>query len=181
MNLPNKITVFRFCLIPVFVVVFLLQFPFADEIALAIFLIASISDFFDGYLARKNNLVTDFGKLMDPLADKMLVTSALVCFVFLRQETFPCWCALIVIIREFTISGFRQLAAEKNVIIQASWWGKSKTVTQMIMCVLYLLNLDFYWFTVLEIVFLVVSTLLTVVSLVDYVIKNRKVLSAASK
>lgn len=180
MNLPNKITVFRFFLIPVFVVVFLLQFPGADTVALILFLIASISDFFDGYLARKNNQVTDFGKLMDPLADKMLVTSALVCFVALRAN-FPSWCAIIVLIREFIITGFRQLAAEKKIIIQASMWGKSKTVTQMIMCVLYMLDWDYGWFWYAEVIFLVISTLLTVISLVDYVVKNWEVIRTASK
>lgn len=180
MNLPNKITVFRFFMIPIFVVVFLINTPATDIAALVIFVVASVSDFLDGYLARKNNMVTDFGKLMDPLADKMLVTSALVCFVALRPN-FPSWCAIIVLLREFIITGFRQLAAEKNVIIQASMWGKSKTVVQLITCILYLLNWDYVWFGYAEVIFMCAATILTLISLIDYVIKNWKVIKLASK
>lgn len=186
MNIPNKITVFRFCLIPVFTVAFLLETAFPDSkqlidfIALFIFAVASISDFFDGYLARKNHEVTDFGKLMDPLADKMLVCTALICFVQLR-DNFPCWCAAVVVAREFIISGFRQLAAEKNIIIMASYWGKAKTAISMVMCILYILDLQFRWFTVSETIFMWISTILTVISLIDYLIKNWDVMRQASK
>lgn len=186
MNLPNKITVFRFCLIPVFTVAFLLEGVFPDHkqlvdlIALFIFAVASVSDFFDGYLARKNHEITDFGKLMDPLADKMLVCTALICFVQLR-DNFPCWCAAVVIAREFIITGFRQLAAEKKTIIMASYWGKTKTFVSMIMCILYILDLQLKWFTVSETIFMWASTILTVVSLVDYLIKNWDIMRQASK
>lgn len=182
MNLPNKITVFRFCLIPVFTVVFMLQNLWAPcrQIALVIFIVASLSDFFDGYLARKNNQVTDFGKLMDPLADKMLVTTALVCFV--QFCGFPCWCAILIILREFIISGLRQLAAEKKIIIMASYWGKTKTVVQLIMCILYLLHWTQYgWFMLLEKISVWAAAILTVISLIDYIIKNKEILRQCSK
>ena len=186
MNLPNKITVFRFCLIPVFAVAFLMELVFpenkqlVDYIALAIYAVASISDFFDGYLARKNNEVTDFGKLMDPLADKMLVATAMICFVQLR-DNFPCWCAVVVVAREFIISGFRQLAAEKKTIIMASYWGKVKTVVSMIMCILYILDWQYRWFNISETVFMWAATALTVISLADYLVKNWHVMREASK
>lgn len=180
MNLPNKITVFRFFLIPVFAVTFLVNFPYHEIVALVIFSIASISDFFDGYLARKYNLVTDFGKLMDPLADKLLVCVALVCFVQVR-DNFPCWCAIVILAREFIISGIRQLAAEKKIIIQASLWAKSKTVTQLITCILYILDWNYKWFEYAEVGCMLIATALTIISLVDYVIKNRDVLKYASK
>lgn len=186
MNLPNKITVFRFIMIPVFATVLLVDFPFHELTALIVFLIASVSDFLDGYLARKMNLVTDFGKLMDPLADKMLVSVALVCFVALKPE-FPCWCAIIILAREFIITGIRQLAAEKHVIIQASWWGKSKTVVQLIMCIMYLLESEDIaftqqqWYITGETIAMIAATVLTVISLVDYIIKNIDIMKNASK
>jgi len=180
MNLPNKITVARFFMIPAFLVTYLVNFPYHETVALIIFIIASVSDFLDGYLARKNHQVTDFGKLMDPLADKMLVTSALVCFVATR-ENFPSWCAVIILMREFIISGFRQLAAEKEVIIQASMWGKAKTVFQLITCILFLLDWNYEWFGWLEVIILAIATVLTIISLVDYIVKNWKVIKIASK
>ena len=175
MNLPNKITTFRFFMIPVFAVILLIRQPWSDAAALAVFLIAAFSDFLDGYLARKNNMVTDFGKLMDPLADKMLVSTALICFCAIR-DNFPAWCAIIIIAREFIISGFRQIAAEKQVIIMASWWGKAKTVVQMIMCVLFILNINVSWFGIVQAVFMWAASALTVISLVDYIAKNKNVI-----
>ena len=180
MNLPNKITVFRFFLVPLFAVAFLLQFSWSNIAALVIFLIACVSDFFDGFLARKKNQVTDFGKLMDPLADKLLVCTALVCFVEAR-ENFPAWCAILIIAREFIISGVRQLAAEKNTIIMASWWGKSKTVVQMITCILFILDVKNDVFLMLENIFMWLAAALTVISLVDYIVKNRNIFINASK
>lgn len=186
MTTPNKITVFRFCLIPVFAVAFLLETAFPANkftlnlIALIVFLIASISDFFDGYLARKNNEVTDFGKLMDPLADKMLVCTALICFIQLR-DNFPCWCAVLVVAREFIITGFRQLAAEKKTIIMASMWGKIKTVISLIMCCLFIADWQFGWFKLLETVSMWLATIFTVISLVDYLIKNWRVMRECTK
>jgi|P827metagenome_2_1110787.scaffolds.fasta_scaffold04922_2 CDP-diacylglycerol--glycerol-3-phosphate 3-phosphatidyltransferase len=186
MTTPNKITVFRFILIPIFTVVFLLESAFPDNkllidyIAVVIFAIAAISDFFDGYLARKNHQITDFGKLMDPLADKMLVCTALICFVQLR-ENFPCWCAVVVVAREFIISGFRQLAAEKKTIIMASIWGKAKTFVSLIMCILFIIDWEYGWFTLTETVFMYVSTALTVISLADYLKKNWQVMRDCTK
>lgn len=186
MTTPNKITVFRFCLIPIFTVVFLLEtampeYKFGLNLAaLIVFLIASISDFFDGYLARRNNEVTDFGKLMDPLADKMLVCTAMICFVQLRGN-FPCWCAVLVVVREFIISGFRQLAAEKKTIIMASIWGKIKTVISLVMCCLYIADFQFAWFQILETVSMWLAAVFTVVSLIDYLVKNWRVMRECSK
>ena len=174
MNLPNKITVFRFILIPVFAAIFLLQLPWSNTVALVVFTVACVSDFFDGYIARKEHLITDFGKLMDPLADKMLICTALVCFVELR-DNFPAWCAILILAREFAISGVRQLAADKNVIIMASYWGKVKTVVQMVLCVLFILNLEYKWFIILEDISVWLASALTVISLVDYIVKNRKI------
>lgn len=181
MNTPNKITLFRIILIPVFVVIFLFQLtPYPDEIALAIFAIASFSDFLDGYLARKHNQVTDFGKLMDPIADKLLVSIALICFVELR-DSFPAWCAIVIITREFVISGFRQLAADKGVIIQAGLGGKVKTVVQLFMCLFYIIEPVMVehgqkWFAVGSMVLMYAATALTVISLIDYLVRNWKIL-----
>lgn len=186
MTTPNKITVFRFCLIPVFTVVFLLEVAMPEYkfglnlAALIVFAIASISDFFDGYLARRDNQVTDFGKLMDPLADKMLVCTAMICFVQLR-DNFPCWCAVLVVLREFIISGFRQLAAEKKTIIMASIWGKIKTAVSLVMCCLFIADLNFGWFKILETVSMWLAAVFTVVSLVDYLVKNWRVMRECSK
>ena len=180
MNLPNKITIFRFIMVPVFAVIFLIQLPWSNTVGLIVFAIACISDFFDGYLARKNNLVTDFGKLMDPLADKLLVCTALVCFVQVR-DNFPAWCAILIIAREFIISGIRQLAAEKKIIIMASIWGKAKTVSQMITCILFILDIDNSVFTLAENIFVWIAAALTMISLIDYIIKNREIFEKASK
>ena len=195
MNAPNKITLFRVILIPVFVVIFLLRIPnetASDIIALCIFSVASLSDFLDGYLARKNNMVTDFGKLMDPLADKLLVCITLICFVKLRGEDvvggyyFPTWCAIIIMSREFVISGIRQLAADKGIIIAAGIWGKVKTVVQLFMCIDYIIMPVFLdkgaeWFAVAGVVLMYLATALTVISLIDYIVRNRKALEISYK
>jgi len=180
MNLPNKITVFRFFLIPVFTVIFLMDEPWCNVTALVIFCVACASDFFDGYIARKDRLITDFGKLMDPLADKLLVCIALICFVEIR-DNFPCWCAIVIISREFIISGFRQLAAEKGTIIQAGYWGKAKTVVQMFLCIFYIWDLQYEWFSITESVLMYTATVLTIISLLDYIIRNRNIIKNASK
>ena len=145
--------------------------------ALAIFIIASITDFLDGYIARKNHLVTNFGKFMDPLADKLLVSAAMICLV--SMDRLPAWMVIIIISREFAISGFRLIAADNGIVIAASWWGKFKTVSQMIMIILLIANLGGV-FTVLENVFMWIALILTVVSLADYIWKNKKVLSMQS-
>ena len=128
MNLPNKLTVLRVILVPFFVL-FLLGAdyigPFSPYIALIIFIVASLTDMLDGKIARKYNLVTNFGKFMDPLADKLLVCSALICLVDLKQ--LPAWMVIVIISREFIISGFRLVASDNGIVIAASYWGKFKT------------------------------------------------------
>ena len=175
MNLPNKITIFRVCMIPVFLVFMLVQgIPYGNFIATAIFAIACASDALDGHIARKHNLVTNFGKFMDPIADKLLVCSALICFAELSYM--PAWMVIIIIAREFIISGFRLIAAENGVVIAASVWGKFKTIAQMITCILLIVQLPFGWVDVAEQIFIWLSLVLTVVSLCEYVWKNRAVL-----
>ena len=149
--------------------------------ALTIFIIASITDFLDGYIARKNHLVTNFGKFMDPLADKLLVCSAMICLVNLKL--LPSWIVIIIIAREFIISGFRLIAAEHQIVIAASMWGKFKTTFQMSMIILLILNMNFDVYVagvgiihVLALIATYVALVLTVVSLIDYLCKNKAVL-----
>lgn len=148
--------------------------PYGKYIALAVFVIAAASDALDGYLARKYHLVTNFGKFMDPIADKLLVCSALICFVELN--TVPAIVVIIIIAREFIISGFRLVASDNGLVIAASYWAKFKTASQMVMCVLFITNFDGAFFNILEQVFLYLSLILTIISLADYLIKNRKIL-----
>jgi len=177
MNLPNKLTIFRVCLIPVFVLVyFLVDNPW---IAASIFVIASLTDTADGYIARKYNLVTNFGKFADPLADKLLVCSAMICMV--ATAVMPAWAVILIIAREFIISGFRTIAADNNIVIAASWWGKVKTIVQMVMIVALLLNFDFVWYQIICDVLLYAAVALTVISMVDYLYKNRQVLKDGTK
>ena len=175
MNLPNKLTVLRVLMIPFFVV-FMIT-PLAEGngkyIALALFCIASLTDMLDGRIARKHNLVTNFGKFMDPLADKLLVCSALICLIQLGQ--LPAWVVIVIISREFIISGFRLVAADNGIVIAASYWGKFKTVFQMTAVVLLIFNIP--PLSVLTSAVLWIAVILTVVSLVDYVAKNIKVLT----
>ena len=176
MNTPNKLTVARMILVP-FLVVFLLTGWGGEAnrwICLAIFVAASVTDWFDGHLARKYNLITNFGKFMDPLADKLLVCSAMICMIEL--DKLPAWVVIIIIGREFIISGFRLIAAENGIVLAAHYWGKFKTVSQMIMIIL--LMLDFGGiFTVLTQIFIWLSVALTIISLLTYIMQNRKVLS----
>ena len=168
MNTPNKLTVARMIMVP-FLVVFLLTGWGGETnryIALVIFAAASITDWFDGYLARKNNLVTNFGKFMDPLADKLLVCSAMI------------WFVIIIIGREFIISGFRLIAAENGIVIAANYWGKFKTASQMVMIILLILHFDnIAAFVILEQIFIWISLALTIISLITYIWQNRSVLS----
>lgn len=175
MNLPNKLTVLRVCMIPFFVVFMLTDLggAFGKYIALAIFVIASLTDLLDGYLARRDNLVTNFGKFMDPLADKLLVCSAMICLI--EKGKLAAWIVIIIIAREFIISGFRLIASDNGVVIAASYWGKFKTVFQMIMVILLIVDFGGI-FDILEIVVTWIAVVLTVVSLVDYVVKNKNVL-----
>lgn len=184
MNLPNKLTIFRVILIVPFVIVLLGGDAgwFGDDLlipeiaALAIFIIASLTDMIDGKIARKYNLITNFGKFMDPLADKLLVSSALIALV--AMERIPAWVVIIIISREFIISGFRLIASDNNVVIAASYWGKFKTTFQMIMVCLMLLDLSGFlaWWGILTNIVMWIALALTVISLVDYLIKNRDVM-----
>ncbi len=176
MNTPNKLTIARMILVP-FLVIFMLT-EWGGEanayISAGIFIIASITDWFDGYLARKNNLVTNFGKFLDPLADKLLVCSSLICLV--EMDMLEAWIVIIIIAREFIISGFRLIAVENGIVIAANYWGKFKTVSQMVMIILLILDFGGF-FDVLESVFIGLSLALTIISLLTYIIQNKKVLS----
>ena len=180
MNLPNKLTVLRVILIPFFVASLLMyggSVRMFRYVAAGIFIVASLTDMLDGKIARKYNLVTNFGKFMDPLADKLLVCSALICLVELRQ--LPAWMVIIIVSREFIISGFRLVAAERGIVIAASFWGKFKTTFQMIAVVLLIFD-----FSALEIVTLActwIALALTLISLVDYIGKNHKILTEGER
>ncbi len=184
MNLPNKLTIFRVILIPFFVFFMLFE---PEEmvfriIAEVIFCVASITDLLDGQIARKHNLVTNFGKFMDPLADKLLVCSALICLVANGQ--IDAWIVIIIIAREFIISGLRLIASDKGVVIAASWWGKWKTTFQMIMIIVLIMNFSYFFAGTLfgtimiyfEIVLVYVALILTIISMIDYLVKNKDVL-----
>lgn len=173
MNLPNKLTMFRVILIPFFIVFLLVPLtPYDKWIALAIFIIASLTDLLDGKIARKYNLVTNFGKFMDPLADKLLVCSALICLIEL--DKIPSWMVIVIIAREFIISGFRLVASDNGVVIAASYWGKFKTTFQMVAVCLLIADIAAL-FVVTQII-LWIAVVLTVVSLIDYLIKNKDVM-----
>lgn len=173
MNLPNKLTMFRVILIPFFIVFLLIPLtPYDKWIALAIFIIASLTDLLDGKIARKYNLVTNFGKFMDPLADKLLVCSALICLIELNK--IPSWMVIIIIAREFIISGFRLVASDNGVVIAASYFGKFKTTFQMVaVC---LMIADIPALALVTQIVLWIAVILTVVSLIDYLIKNKEVM-----
>ena len=176
MNLPNKLTIMRVILIPFFVF-FLLSpyFPaYGNYIAVAIFIVASLTDLLDGKLARKYNLVPHFGKFMDPLADKLLVCSAMICLIEL--DRLAAWIVIVIIAREFIISGFRLVASDNGVVIAASYWGKFKTTFQMLMVIVLILDIQMPFFQILGTVLTYVALILTVVSLIDYIVKNKDVL-----
>ena len=174
MNLPNKLTVMRALAVPVFVVLMLVPFGgkacegWCKWTALTVFIIAAFTDLFDGRIARKYQLVTNFGKFMDPLADKLLVCSALICLVEL--ERIPAWVVIIIIAREFVISGIRLIAADDGVVISASRWGKVKTVFQMIMVGFMIGNLPI--FDILTMILMWIALALTIISMIDYIMKN---------
>jgi len=169
MNLPNKLTIIRMVLIVPFVVLLLAGF---DWIALAIFIVASLTDMLDGKIARKYNLVTNFGKFMDPIADKLLVCAAMI--VLVEMNRIPSWIVVIIIGREFVINGFRLIASDNGVVIAASYWGKFKTVFQMIMICLMIANIGAI--AVITDVVMWIALVLTVVSLIDYLNKNKDVM-----
>ena len=175
MNLPNKLTILRVLMIPFFVVFMLWDITGAADkwIAAALFIIASLTDMLDGKIARKYNLVTNFGKFMDPLADKLLVGAAMICLV--EMGRLPAWIVIIIISREFIISGFRLIASDNGVVIAASYWGKFKTVFQMAMIIVLIFDLGGI-FGMVETALIWISLILTIVSLADYVVKNIGVL-----
>lgn len=176
MNLPNKLTVFRVFCIPVFVAVMLITaIPHNYYIAVTIFIVASLTDLLDGKIARKHNLVTNFGKFMDPLADKMLVSAALIC---LSPAMIPSWVVIIIISRELFISGFRILAADQGIVLAAGWWGKFKTAFSMIMIIVLIINIQLKN-EILDVIgwaLIWISLALTIISMIEYVCKNIEVL-----
>lgn len=184
MNLPNKLTTLRVIMIPFFVFFMLADLTkyigdAGKYIAVAIFIIASFTDFLDGYLARRDNLVTNFGKFMDPLADKLLVCSALICLV--ENKKLAAWIVIVIISREFIISGFRLIASDNGVVIAASYWGKFKTVSQMIMIILLIIDIQNIVIKYITAAFTYIAVILTVVSLIDYMIKNKNLLKEGER
>ena len=178
MNTANKLTLFRIALVPVFLVFMLTDsIPYSRLIACGVFCLATLTDKLDGTIARKYNMVTNFGKFMDPIADKLLVTSALICLT--ASGELPAWATVTIVAREFVISGVRLVASEAGVTVAASFWGKAKTVSQMVMIIIMLANISFL--QVVEKPILYISLALTVISGIDYIIKNRKVILAGEK
>lgn len=169
MNLPNKITLFRVILVPIFILTMYL-FPENNILSLLVFTVAALSDALDGYLARKHNLVTNFGKFMDPLADKILTMSAFVMLV--ERGAIPAWIIIVVLAREFAITGFRVLAADSGVTIAASNLGKFKTITQMLSIIAYFILGNTIIFTILVYIMFIA----TAVSGYDYLVKNINIL-----
>lgn len=191
MNLPTKLTFLRILLIPVFIALFFIEFPFHCAAATGVFIIASFTDFLDGYIARKNNLVTDLGKFLDPIADKMLVCCALFAIVLFDNKfrIATVICAMIIMCRELMVSGFRIVASSKNVVLAADKLGKIKTVLQMISLILLLPATDFYnylsgksatlcgdIFLYSGLILLALATLMAIISGINYIIKNKQVL-----
>ena len=176
MNLPNKLTILRMILIVPFVACMLVP-GLGDAgvyASVVIFILASLTDLLDGKISRKYDLVTNFGKFMDPLADKLLVASALICLT--AQGSLAAWISIIIISREFIISGFRLVASDKGIVIAASYWGKFKTTFQMIMIVMLILNFDNKTYQICAVIITYIALILTLVSLVDYIMKNKDVL-----
>ena len=176
MNLPNKLTVLRIIMVPFFVFFMLTDAGGAANkwIALVIFCVASLTDMLDGKIARARGLVTNFGKFMDPLADKLLVCSAMICLSPLGKLT--AWFVIVIIAREFIISGFRLVASDNGIVIAASYWGKFKTVSQMFMVIVMIMDLGGV-FDVIGTVLMWAALILTIVSLIDYIAKNVEVLT----
>lgn len=176
MNLANKLTMIRMILVPVFLIFSLVDTMTGHIIALSIFVIASLTDKLDGYIARKYNQITDFGKFMDPLADKLLVTCALI--ILVEKNIFPSWIVVVIIAREFIVSGLRTLAASQGVVIAASQWGKLKTVLQMTAIIMALLSLivSASWLKVLTTITIYLAVIATIFSGVDYFVKGKHVL-----
>ena len=176
MNLPNKLTVIRMIMVPIFVLFMLTNIGGEANkwIALVLFCVASFTDFLDGKIARARGLVTNFGKFMDPLADKLLVCSAMICLI--EMGKLPAWVVIVIIGREFIISGFRLVASDNGIVIAASYWGKFKTVFQMIMTIVMIADLGGIFDTI-GVVLMWIALALTIISLIDYVAKNKQVLT----
>ncbi|NLK76193.1 MAG: CDP-diacylglycerol--glycerol-3-phosphate 3-phosphatidyltransferase [Clostridiales bacterium] len=176
MNLPNKLTILRVILIIPFVLCMLLPGvgTAGKYVAVAIFIFASLTDMLDGKIARKNNLVTNFGKFMDPLADKLLVSSAMICLT--ANNKLAAWIVIVIISREFIISGFRLVASDNGIVIAASYWGKFKTTFQMIMIVMLILDFNNDIYRICTTVVTYIALILTIISLIDYLAKNKAVL-----
>ena len=191
MNLANKLTILRMLLIPFFLIFMAIKdMPYGKIIAIAIFILASITDKLDGYIARSRNQVTRFGKFMDPLADKLLVTAALISLV--GYHIIPTWVAMIIIAREFAVTGLRAVAAAEGIVIAASPWGKAKTVTQIVAIILALINLDYNHISfgllrsflyhphrILNLatdIAMAIAIIMTLISGIDYFVKNKEVL-----
>lgn len=193
MNLANKLTMLRIFLVPVFLVfITVKEIPYGSIIATVVFIIASLTDQLDGHIARSRNQITNFGKFMDPLADKLLVTAALVSLVELKLVAG--WAVVVILAREFAVSGLRTLAASDGIVIAASWWGKIKTVTQMIAILLLLLKVNINtsvnaisfvnnnsflngFFTYVPETIMFIAVLITIISGIDYFVKNKHVIS----
>lgn len=173
MNLANKLTIFRIFIIPVFLVFIAVNIPICKYIATGLFIIAALTDKLDGYIARSRNQITNFGKFMDPLADKLLVTAALISLV--EFHIIPTWIAMIIITREFAVTGLRSIAAAEGNVIAASWWGKIKTVVQIIAIICALVNLSNNndIFKILTLLSMIIAITITIISGVDYFIKNK--------
>jgi len=163
MNLANKITILRILLIPIFIALLYIKIPYIEYIAAFVFILLALTDALDGYIARKRNEVTNLGKLIDPLADKLLVSSAL---IFLIGRGVPAWMAFVIIAREFAVTGLRLSIMSKNIVIHASKWGKIKTISQIIAIVFVIINLPYNWYVML------VATIITLISGIDYFIKS---------
>ena len=176
MNLPNKLTVLRVIMVPFFVFFMLTDVggPANKWIALILFCVASLTDMLDGKIARKYNLVTNFGKFMDPLADKLLVCSAMICMI--EMGKLPAWIVIVIIAREFIISGFRLVASDNGIVIAASYWGKFKTVFQIAMIIVLIADFGGI-FDIIAQVLIWIALALTVISLIDYIVKNKEVLT----
>ena len=174
MNTANKLTLLRIALIPIFLVILYWGFPFSNWVALLVFIIASATDFLDGHIARSRNMITDFGKFMDPLADKMLVMAAMCWFV--QSGEMWGWVLALVLLREFAVSGMRLVAVEQGKVIAAAWSGKIKTASTMV-CICLMLAFDFGWLDMLSQIVILVTTLY---SGTEYFVKNKDVFSKVS-
>ena len=186
LNLPNKLTLIRMFLAPIYLALMLIEFPYHYTVALAVFAIASLTDMLDGKIARKNNLITAFGKLIDPLADKMLTTAALL--AFMREGWCSIWIVMIVLTREFAVAGVRLIATAQGIVIPANYWGKAKTVSQMVFTIVIMLlaeldaTFDIFantgWFTLARVsnIMLWITAVLTVVSGITYFVDSKKLI-----